>query len=245
MSTMLITGANKGLGFEAARRLVAAGHTVWVGSRDVERGVRAAAEIGARAVQLDVTDDASVTAAAATVGAAGGLDVLVNNAGIQRETDDMTHVVGPADVTVPSARRYLPGTLVLETSWGTPTGWIIVRDLLVMGPWRHEDERSHTHRRAPTDYDASRKTEEEQHEESREARRLTLGDQDKTSGKVDEDEAELAESYELPGADLSHETLSVEVTPEQVDEFVCERCFLVQHYTRRSSPTAGVCQDCA
>ena len=41
---------------------------------------------------------------------------------------------GPDDVNVPAARRYLPGTMVLETSWGTPTGWIIVRDLLLMGP---------------------------------------------------------------------------------------------------------------
>jgi len=62
--------------------------------------------------------------------------------------------VGPADVTVPAARRYLPGTMVLETSWGTPTGWIIVRDVLLVGPWHHLDDRSHTHRRAPTDYDA-------------------------------------------------------------------------------------------
>ncbi|GAA0744267.1 glycoside hydrolase family 15 protein [Dactylosporangium roseum] len=62
--------------------------------------------------------------------------------------------VGPADVMVPAARRYLPGTMVLETSWGTRTGWLIVRDVLLMGPWHHDDERSHTHRRAPTDYDA-------------------------------------------------------------------------------------------
>src|SRR5215210_361716 len=61
---------------------------------------------------------------------------------------------GPADVHVPAARRYLPGTMVLETSWGTPNGWVIVRDVLLIGPWRHEDERSTTHRRAPTDYDA-------------------------------------------------------------------------------------------
>ena len=40
----------------------------------------------------------------------------------------------------PPARRYLPGTMVLETSWGTPTGWIIVRDVLLIGPWHHEDE---------------------------------------------------------------------------------------------------------
>jgi GH15 family glucan-1,4-alpha-glucosidase len=55
---------------------------------------------------------------------------------------------------VPAARRYVPGTMVLETSWGTPTGWIIVRDMLLIGPWHHTDELSNTHRRAPTDYDA-------------------------------------------------------------------------------------------
>jgi GH15 family glucan-1,4-alpha-glucosidase len=62
--------------------------------------------------------------------------------------------IGPAGVNVPSSRRYLPGTMVLETSWATGAGWIIVRDLLLMGPWHHEQERSHTHGRAPTDYDA-------------------------------------------------------------------------------------------
>jgi alpha,alpha-trehalase len=62
--------------------------------------------------------------------------------------------LGPADVEVPAARRYLPGTMVLETSWGTRGGWIIVRDVLLMGPWHHEHDRSRTHRRAPTDYDA-------------------------------------------------------------------------------------------
>ena len=62
--------------------------------------------------------------------------------------------LGPADVSVPTARRYLPGTMVLETSWGTRGGWIVVRDCLLVGPWRHDKERSHTHRRSPTDYDA-------------------------------------------------------------------------------------------
>ena len=62
--------------------------------------------------------------------------------------------LGPDDVQVPAARRYLPGTNVLETSWGTTGGWIIVRDVLLIGPWHHEHDRSHTHRRAPTDYDA-------------------------------------------------------------------------------------------
>ena len=96
-----------------------------------------------------------------------------------------------------------------------------------------------------TDYDASRKTEDEQKEESLEARRLASGDQDKTSGKVDEDETELAETYELPGADLSHETLDIEVTPRQSDEFTCTACFLVQHESRRSSPSKDLCSDCA
>jgi alpha,alpha-trehalase len=62
--------------------------------------------------------------------------------------------LGPADVEVPAARRYLPGTNVLETSWGTSGGWIIVRDVLLIGPWHHDQDRSKTHRRAPTDYDA-------------------------------------------------------------------------------------------
>ena len=62
--------------------------------------------------------------------------------------------LGPADVEVPAARRYLPGTMVLETSWGTRGGWIIVRDVLLIGPWHHEHDRSTTHRRSPTDYDA-------------------------------------------------------------------------------------------
>src|SRR5215469_1745616 len=62
--------------------------------------------------------------------------------------------LGPSGVTVPNARRYLPGTMVLETSWGTGSGWIVVRDVLLIGAWHHEHDRSGTHRRAPTDYDA-------------------------------------------------------------------------------------------
>src|SRR5690348_13541948 len=54
--------------------------------------------------------------------------------------------LGPAEVQVPAARRYLPGTMILETSWGTATGWIVVRDLLLIGPWHHEEELSLTHR---------------------------------------------------------------------------------------------------
>ncbi len=61
---------------------------------------------------------------------------------------------GPADVTVPAARRYIPGTMMVETSWNTANGWAIVRDMLLMGPWTHTDRRDSSHKRAPTDYDA-------------------------------------------------------------------------------------------
>ncbi|MGH3358146.1 MAG: SDR family NAD(P)-dependent oxidoreductase [Nocardioidaceae bacterium] len=83
MTITLITGANKGLGYETARRLVAAGHQVYVGARDHDRGKRAADELGATYVPLDVTDDRSVEDAVRDVAAqTGHLDVLVNNAGI-------------------------------------------------------------------------------------------------------------------------------------------------------------------
>lgn len=100
MTITLITGANKGLGLHAARRLIAAGHTVYLGARNVERGTEAADAIGATFVQLDVTDDESVAAAIATIEtAAGGLDVLVNNAGVAGEPG------APAEVTVEDLRR--------------------------------------------------------------------------------------------------------------------------------------------
>jgi NAD(P)-dependent dehydrogenase (short-subunit alcohol dehydrogenase family) len=64
MTTTLITGGNKSLGFETARGLAAHGHRVVIGARDPERGRRAAEELGVEWVQLDVTSDDSVTAAA-------------------------------------------------------------------------------------------------------------------------------------------------------------------------------------
>ncbi|WP_428340603.1 SDR family NAD(P)-dependent oxidoreductase [Mycobacterium sp.] len=104
MTTTLITGANKGLGFETARRLIAAGHTVYIGSRDAERGSRAAGQLGGRSVLLDTTDDSSVQAAVKVIEADGGLDVLVNNAGVE-ERGDNNAVIGPADVTADVLRQ--------------------------------------------------------------------------------------------------------------------------------------------
>ncbi|MEV7933261.1 SDR family NAD(P)-dependent oxidoreductase [Curtobacterium sp. NPDC089185] len=78
MTTTVITGANRSLGLETARRLIDSGHTVYAGMRDTADGddVRA---LGAHVVQLDVTDQASVDAA---IAALPELDVLVNNAGV-------------------------------------------------------------------------------------------------------------------------------------------------------------------
>src|SRR5947199_9893486 len=70
------------------------------------------------------------------------------------DRDAGTFRLGRADTMVPAARRYLPGTMILETSWGTDRGWLIVRDVLLIGPWHDTEERSSTHRRSPTDYDA-------------------------------------------------------------------------------------------
>jgi NAD(P)-dependent dehydrogenase (short-subunit alcohol dehydrogenase family) len=83
MTITFITGANKGLGYEAARRLKDLGHTVLLGARDPGRGQSAADALGVRFVQIDVAEDESVAAAAADVTAGEGhIDVLINNAGI-------------------------------------------------------------------------------------------------------------------------------------------------------------------
>jgi GH15 family glucan-1,4-alpha-glucosidase len=62
--------------------------------------------------------------------------------------------IGPAAVQVPAARRYLPGSMVLETTWKTRTGWLVVRDAICIGPWHHDKERAHRQRRAPGDWEA-------------------------------------------------------------------------------------------
>lgn len=100
MTTTLVTGANKGIGKEAARQLVALGHTVYVGARDEERGRAVAEELGARFVRLDVTDDSCVAAALAQIGAEGGLDVLVNNAGIAKRAGGGEALDGPSALEV-------------------------------------------------------------------------------------------------------------------------------------------------
>jgi hypothetical protein len=94
-----------------------------------------------------------------------------------------------------------------------------------------------------TDYDAPRKTDDELAEDSLEE--LKAQRANKAASAVDVDEVELAENLELPGADLSGESLVVAVVPAQKDEFRCERCFLVVHKSQRAKPGVDVCRDCA
>ena len=95
-----------------------------------------------------------------------------------------------------------------------------------------------------TDYDAPRKTDEEQQEDSIEE--LKNRRNDAKSGDVDQDEVEAAESFELPGADLSHEELTVRVLPRQADEITCASCFLVKHRSQVAETKGDkiYCVDC-
>lgn len=88
-ATALVTGANSGIGFATARQLLDHGVSVWIGARDLERGQRAAAQLGSgvHLVQIDVADPASVAAAAEQV---RDVDILVNNAGVNPGGDDIT-----------------------------------------------------------------------------------------------------------------------------------------------------------
>jgi NAD(P)-dependent dehydrogenase (short-subunit alcohol dehydrogenase family) len=137
--TALITGANKGLGREIARQLGHKGYSVWLGCRDAERGKQAAADLrneglDAHVLALDVTNDASVKAAAVTYGKTSDtLDVLVNNAGVatggytaptEASLEDMhavyeVNVFGPVRVTqafVPFLRKAGQGRIVMMSS---------------------------------------------------------------------------------------------------------------------------------
>ncbi|ALE05560.1 dUTPase [Arthrobacter sp. ERGS1:01] len=95
-----------------------------------------------------------------------------------------------------------------------------------------------------TDYDAPRKTEEETARESFQLQ--TVRPSGQSSAVVDFDETDLADSYELPGADLSGEELAVEVMPAQADEFTCSSCFLVRHRSQLAREKDGLmyCRDC-
>ncbi len=97
-----------------------------------------------------------------------------------------------------------------------------------------------------TDYDAPRKTDDDDlGEDSLEELKARRGD--KSASSVDVDETEQAEGFELPGADLSGEELSVRVIPKQADEFTCSRCFLVHHRSQLAKEINGqlICTECA
>ncbi|GAA1738993.1 DUF4193 domain-containing protein [Rothia terrae] len=94
-----------------------------------------------------------------------------------------------------------------------------------------------------TDYDAPRKQDENSEESIEE---LNAHRSEMQSGAVDEDENAAAESFELPGADLSNEELNVVVLPAQEDEFTCASCFLVRHRSQiaREEGALKYCVEC-
>jgi len=96
-----------------------------------------------------------------------------------------------------------------------------------------------------TDYDSPRKTDEELTEDS--LQELQARRMDKSSTSIDLDPDDVAESLELPGADLSNEELSFRVIPRQADEFTCSSCFLVHHRSQLAETRKGepICRECA
>ena len=96
-----------------------------------------------------------------------------------------------------------------------------------------------------TDYDAPRRDEVELGEDSIEE--LKSRRADAQSASVDVDEPDPSDSFELPGADLADEELSVKVLPMQSDEFRCARCFLVHHRSQLAYERNGelICRECA
>lgn len=96
-----------------------------------------------------------------------------------------------------------------------------------------------------TDYDAPRRGREDEEAEHLEEVKAATTTRRAQQPNVDEDETVAAESFELPGADLSHEELVVEVQPQRADEFVCSSCFLVHHRAALADAAAMLCLDCA
>lgn len=155
MTTTLITGANRSLGLETARRLIEAGHTVYAGMRDVASG-DAAREVGAIPLALDVTDRTSVDAA---IGRLPELDVLVNNAGIlggAHGVDDLTpeDIAGVLDTNVVGIVRVTQAALPLLRASANP---VIVNVSSGMGWPRYLATEGHDEFRVPgVSYPASK-----------------------------------------------------------------------------------------
>ena len=95
-----------------------------------------------------------------------------------------------------------------------------------------------------TDYDTPRKTDNDENEDSLEELKARRNGRE---AAFEGDEAELAETFELPGADLSHEELALSVLPKQADEFTCSSCFLVHHRSQlaTSKKSQLICRECA
>ena len=96
-----------------------------------------------------------------------------------------------------------------------------------------------------TDYDSTRQTDDDMTEDR--LQELPARRMDQSSSTIDIDPDDVAESLELPGADLSNEDLSVRVIPRQADEFTCSRCFLVHHRSQLAEERSGqlFCRECA
>ncbi|MBB4571192.1 oxidoreductase [Rhizobium leucaenae] len=143
--TALVTGASSGMGKEIAKRLISDGFRVYVAARSADK-MRDLVKIGARALQMDISDDNEIQAAVSTILAeTGGVDVLVNNAGfgLYGPVEDIpldearyqfeVNVFGPARLTqllLPAMRQRGSGTIVNITSMG---GKIYT----LLGAWYH------------------------------------------------------------------------------------------------------------
>ncbi|MGH3314563.1 MAG: DUF4193 family protein [Nocardioidaceae bacterium] len=96
------------------------------------------------------------------------------------------------------------------------------------------------------DYDAPRPSStDEESVEGLEELRAVSATRAAQRPDVEQDEAEAADTFELPGADLSGESLDIAVEPEHSDEFTCRQCFLVHHHSQLEDAKAMTCKECA